>query len=88
MENGAGVEIGLMVGVRVALKELAEFDFEKNEFTLRDDVKLPRKTCFPNKSFMYWGDKAWALDNDGNVIEFDFSKQKFDMIKQNKAIPE
>ena len=25
---------------------------------------------------------------DGNVIEFDFSKQKFDMIKQNKAIPE
>ena len=82
----------LLVGGAIKFNEYSdeciEFDFEKNEFTLRDDVRLPRKTCFPNKSFMYWGDKAWALDNDGNVIEFDFSKQKFDMIKQNKAIPE
>jgi hypothetical protein len=60
------------------------FDFEKNEFSRKEGLLLPKKTCFPNKCFMYSGDKAYQLDNDGSVFEFDFILDKFLIIAENK----
>jgi len=66
--------------------ECVEFDFEKNEFSLRENIKLPKGTCFPNKSFMYFNDKAYQLDNDGHVYEFDFKFDRFNIIKENNVL--
>jgi hypothetical protein len=33
---------------------------------------------------MYSGDKAYQLDNDGSVFEFDFILDKFLIIAENK----
>ena len=59
------------------------FDFEKNEFSKKEGLILPRRTCFPHKFFMYSGDKCYQLDNDGNVYSFDFNLLKFSLIKEN-----
>jgi hypothetical protein len=62
------------------------FDFDKNEFSVKEGLLLPRKTCFPNKTFMYSGEKAYQLDNDGNVYEYDFTAEKFIVIKENTVL--
>jgi hypothetical protein len=62
------------------------FDFEKNEFQPKEGIILPRKTCFPNKTFMYTGDKAYQMDNEGDVYEFDFLTEKFTIVKENKVL--
>lgn len=86
MPNGKCLLVGGAIKFNEYSDECVEFDFDTGEFILRNELRLPKKTCFPNKSFMYLGDKAWALDNDGNVIEFDFIKNRFEMIKENKVV--
>ena len=80
----------LLVGGSIAYNlysdECVQFDFEKNEFSLKENIKLPKNTCFPNKSFMYYNDKAFQLDNDGHVYEFDFKNDKFNLLKENNVV--
>jgi len=80
----------LLVGGSIAYNlysdECVQFDFEKNEFSLRENIRLPRNTCFPNKCFMYYNDKAYQLDNDGHVYEFDFKSDTFYLIKENNVV--
>lgn len=80
----------LLVGGSIAYNlysdECVQFDFEKNEFSLKENIKLPKNTCFPNKSFMYYNDKAYQLDNDGYVYEFDFKSDRFNLIKENNVV--
>lgn len=80
----------LLVGGSISYNTYSEecimFDFEKNEFSLKEGVLLPRKTCFPNKTFMYAANSAYQLDNDGNVFEFDFLNDQFTIIKENTVL--
>jgi len=80
----------LLVGGSIAYNyysdECIQFDFEKNEFSLKENIKLPRRTCFPNKTFMYFNDKAYQLDNDGHVYEFDFKIDRFNLIRENNVV--
>ena len=76
--------VGGSINYNTYTDECFTFDFDKNEFSRKEGLLLPRKTCFPNKCFMYSGDKAYQLDNDGNVYEFDFTLDKFNIINENK----
>lgn len=78
--------VGGSISYNTYTDEIIQFDFEKNEFSLKEGLALPQKTCFPNKSFMFFGDKCYQLDNDGNVYEFDVVKEKFRIIKENTSI--
>lgn len=78
--------IGGSISYNTYTDEVISFDFEKNEFSLKEGLVLPQRTCFPNKSFMFYGDKCYQLDNDGNVFEFDLLKDKFRIIKENTSI--
>ena len=79
----------LLVGGNISYNsysdECLSFDFERNEFSL-SKIKLPIATCFPNKTFTYFNDKACQLDNQGHVFEFDFKKDKFTVIKENNIV--
>ena len=78
--------VGGSINYNTYSDEVMVYDFEKNEFSLKDNIILPKKTCFPNKTFMYAADKAFQLDTDGNVFEFDFKKDKFTIIKENNIL--
>lgn len=78
--------IGGSISYNTYSDETIIFDFEKNEFNLKEGLLLPKKTCFPNKSFMYHGEKCFQLDNDGHVYEFDLVKDKFRIVKENTVM--
>jgi len=78
--------VGGSINYNTYSDEVMVFDFEKNEFSLKENIVLPKKTCFPNKTFMYTTDKAFQLDTDGNVFEFDFKKDKFTVLKENNIL--
>ncbi len=78
--------VGGSINYNTYSDESIQFDFEKNEFSLKEGIILPKKTCFPNKTFMYSGDKAYQLDNDGNVFEYDFTSGKFNVVKENTVL--
>ena len=78
--------VGGSINYNTYTDEVIMFDFEKNEFSLKENIILPKKTCFPNKTFMYATDKAYQLDTDGSVFEFDFKKDKFTIIKENNIL--
>ena len=76
--------IGGSVGNNLYSDECLMFNFEKNEFSKKENLVLPRKTCFPHKFFMYCGNnKCYQLDNDGHVYAFDINLEKFHFIKEN-----
>jgi hypothetical protein len=78
--------VGGSINYNTYSDECIVFDFEKNEFCFKETIVLPKKTCFPNKSFMYSTDKAYQMDNDGNVFEFDLLSEKFNVIKENTVL--
>jgi hypothetical protein len=78
--------VGGSINYNTYSDESIVFDFEKNEFSPKEGVLLPKKTCFPNKTFMYSSDKAYQLDNDGNVFEYDFNNERFSIIKENTVL--
>lgn len=78
--------VGGSIAYNLYSDECIQFDFEKNEFSLNENIKLPKSTCFPNKSFMYFNDKAYQFDNDGHVYEFNFKGDTFNMIKENNVV--
>lgn len=78
--------VGGSINYNTYTDEIITFDLEKNEFRIKEGLVLPIKTCFPNKSFMFFNEKAFQLDNDGNVFEFDIQKDKITVIKENTAI--
>ncbi len=78
--------VGGSINYNTYTDEVMMYDFEKNEFSLKENIVLPTKTCFPNKTFMYASEKAFQLDTDGNVFEFCFKKEKFNVIKENNIL--
>ena len=66
--------------------EVLLFDFEKMEFSLLEDIKLEKKTCFPNKYFLFFGDYAYQFDNDGDIHEFSLEKLSIRVINHPKPI--
>lgn len=78
--------VGGSVANNVYTDECVQFDFEKNEFSVKENISLPRKTCFPSKSFMHYNEKAYQLDNDGHVYEFDYKSDKFVFVKENSIM--
>lgn len=78
--------VGGAVGYNSYSDECVLFDFDTNSFELKQEIKLPHKTCFPNKAFLYYPGKAYQLDNDGNVYEFNFETEIFSIIKINETV--
>lgn len=78
--------IGGSVNYNTYSDEVILYDFDKNEFSQKEGIALTKKTCFPNKLFIHSGDKAYQMDNDGNVHEFDFLTDKFTIIKENTVL--
>ena len=80
----------LLVGGSISYNTYSDecfvFDFDKNEFSRKEGMLLPKKTCFPSKCFMYSGEKAYQLDNDGHVYEFDLITDKFSIVKENNVL--
>jgi len=64
--------------------EVLMFDFEDYEFSLLPDLKLEKQACFPNKSFLFFGDYAYQFDNEGVVHEFSMKELTFKIIKTEK----
>lgn len=62
------------------------FDFEKLEFSMLEDLKLEKKTCFPNKYFLFFGDYAYQFDNEGDIHEFSVKDLSFKIINHQKPI--
>jgi len=62
------------------------FDFEKLEFSLLEDLRLEKKTCFPNKYFLFFGDYAYQFDNEGDIHEFSVKDLSFKVINHHKPI--
>lgn len=60
------------------------FDFEKFEFSNLDDLKLEKKTCFPNKYFLFFGDYAYQFDNEGDIHEFSAKDLSFKVVNHHK----
>lgn len=65
--------------------EVIMFDFEKSEFSLCEDVKLDKQTCFPSKFFLFQGDFAYQFDNDGDIHEFNVKECSFKMVSQHRG---
>ncbi len=63
------------------------FDFEKLEFSLLDDLKLEKQTCFPNKYFLFFGDYAYQFDNEGDIHEFSVKDLTFKVVNHHKPVP-
>lgn len=78
--------VGGATGYNSYTDECVLFDFDTNSFELKPSIKLPHKTCFPNKAFLYYPGKAYQLDNDGNVYEFNFETEEFSIIKLNEVV--
>lgn len=78
--------VGGSISYNTYSDEIISFDFIKNEFSLKEGFRLPRKTCFPNKSFLFQHDKAYQLDNDGHVYEFDLLKEEILVLKENSTV--
>lgn len=62
------------------------FDFEKLEFSLLDDLKLEKQTCFPNKYFLFFGDYAYQFDNEGDIHEFSVKDLTFKVVNHHKPV--
>ena len=62
------------------------FDFEKNEFSLCEDVKLEKKACFPSKHFLFLGDYGFQFDNEGDIHEFDVKECRSRVVTPKKSI--
>lgn len=62
------------------------FDFDKLEFSLLEDLKLEKKTCFPNKYFLFFGDFAYQFDNEGDIHEFSVKDLSFKVVNQHKPV--
>jgi hypothetical protein len=62
------------------------FDFDRMEFTLLDDLKLAKATCFPNKHFLFFGDLAYQIDNEGDIHEFNTKDWSFKVVNHHKPI--
>ena len=62
------------------------FDFEKMEFSLLEDLKLEKKTCFPNKYFLFFGDYAYQFDNEGDIHEFSVKDLSFKVVNHHKPM--
>jgi hypothetical protein len=62
------------------------FDFEKLEFSFLEDLKLEKKTCFPNKYFLFFGDYAYQFDNEGDIHEFSVKDLSFKIVNHHKPI--
>ncbi len=78
--------VGGSISYNTYSDEVLLFDFDKNEFSIKDGMILPKKTCFPNKIFLHSGNKSYQMDNDGFVHEFDFLTDKFTIIKENTVL--
>ena len=61
------------------------FDFEKSEFSLCEDVKLEKPTCFPSKFFLFQGEFAYQFDNDGDIHEFNIKECSFKIVSQHRG---
>ena len=59
-------------------------NFQKNEFSLVDDVKLEKKACFPSKQFLFFSEFAYQFDNEGDIHEFDVKECKFKLVSYSK----
>ena len=66
--------------------EIILFDFEKMEFSLLEDLKLEKKTCFPNKYFLFFGDYAYQFDNEGDIHEFSVKDLSFKIVNHHKPM--
>lgn len=66
--------------------EVILFDFEKMEFSLLEDLKLEKKTCFPNKYFLFFGDYAYQFDNEGDIHEFSVKDLSFKIVNHHKPM--
>lgn len=62
------------------------FDFDKLEFSMLEDLKLDKKTCFPNKYFLFFGDYAYQFDNEGDIHEFSVKDLTFKTINHQKPV--
>ena len=60
------------------------YNFQKNEFSLVDDVKLEKKACFPSKQFLFFSEFAYQFDNEGDIHEFDVKECKFKLVSTSK----
>ena len=60
------------------------YNFQKNEFSLVDDVKLEKKACFPSKQFLFFSEFAYQFDNEGDIHEFDVKECKFKLVSYSK----
>jgi len=64
--------------------EVMMFDFEDYEFSMLPELKLEKQTCFPNKSFLFFGDYAYQFDNEGLIHEFSVKDLAFRIVKTDK----
>jgi len=64
--------------------EVLMFDFEDYEFSLLPELMLEKQTCFPNKSFLFFGDYAYQFDNEGLIHEFSVDDLAFKIVKTEK----
>lgn len=62
------------------------FDFDKLEFSLLEDLKLEKKSCFPNKYFLFFGDFAYQFDNEGDIHEFGVKDLTFKVVNQHRPV--
>jgi hypothetical protein len=60
--------------------EVLLFDFEKFEFSQLDDLYLDKKTCFPSRYFLFFGDEAYQFDNEGDVHQFNARDLNFRIV--------
>lgn len=66
--------------------EVMLFDFDKLEFSLLQDLRLQKKTCFPNKYFLFFGEYAYQFDNEGDIHEFSVKDLSFKVVNQHKPV--
>lgn len=64
--------------------EVLLFDFEDYEFSLLPELKLEKKACFPNKSFVFFGNYGYQFDNEGLIHEFNINDLSFRVVKTEK----
>lgn len=76
--------VGGMIKDQSYSDEVLMFDFEDYEFSLVPDLKLEKQTCFPNKSFLFFGEFAYQLDNEGLIHEFSAKDLSFKILKTEK----
>ena len=80
LDNSTLLLIGGSIGYNQYSQECYTFHFDSKSVQIETNIKVPAKTCFPNKRIYSYSNKGYQFDNQGNVYEFDIENKKFTLM--------